>query len=59
MATSELESAASSFRTVFELDPGLLERQPQIRKDVEKYVLDALKRYKEAQERLFSEIVDQ
>lgn len=59
LATTELESAASSFREVFELDPDLLERQPQIRQDVEKYVLDSLERFKKAQERLFSEIVDQ
>ena len=59
LATNELESAAGSFREVFELDPKLLERQPQLRKDVEKYVLDALERFKEAQERLFSEIVDE
>jgi len=59
LATNELESAAGSFREVFELDPKLLERQPQLRKDVEKYVLDALERFKEAQKRLFSEIVDE
>ena len=59
LATTQLEAAASSFREVFELDPGLLERQPQVRKEVEQFVLDSLERFKKAQERLFSEIVDQ
>ncbi|MEC9157795.1 MAG: hypothetical protein VYB77_06685 [Planctomycetota bacterium] len=59
MATSELESAAQSFQTVFEMSPEALEQRPQLREDVEKYVMDALERYRKAQERLFSEIVDQ
>lgn len=59
LATSELESAAMAFRQVFETNPEILERQPKIKEQVEKYVLDALERYKTAQEQLFSEIVDQ
>ena len=59
MATNELESAAQSFRSVFELNPEALKDRPELQKEVEQYVMDALDRYKKAQERLFSEIVDQ
>lgn len=59
LATTELESAASAFREVFALDPALLQEQPEIREEVQQYVLDSLERFKKAQERLFSEIVDQ
>lgn len=59
MATNELEAAAQSFRSVFELDPEALKERPELQKEVEEYVMDALDRYKKAQERLFSEIVDQ
>ena len=59
MATNELESASLAFREVFKVDPGILERQPELKSEVEKYVFDALDRFKKAQERLFSEIVDQ
>ena len=58
MATNELESASLAFREVFEIDPEILERQPELKAEVEKYVFDALERFKKAQERLFSEIVD-
>ena len=59
MATSELESAAQAFKSVFELSPQTLEDRPELRDEVINYVLDSLKRFKTAQERLFSEIVDQ
>ena len=59
MATNELESASMAFREVFEIDPDILKRQPELKSEVEKYVFDALDRFKQAQERLFSEIVDQ
>ena len=59
MATNELESASMAFREVFEIDPEILKRQPELKNEVEKYVFDALGRFKKAQERLFSEIVDQ
>ena len=59
MATSELESAALAFKSVFELTPATLEERPELREEVIKYVLDSLQRFKTAQERLFSEIVDE
>ena len=59
MATSELESAALAFKSVFELSPETLEDRPELRDEVINYVLDSLKRFKTAQERLFSEIVDE
>lgn len=59
MATSELESAALAFRSVFELAPETLEDKPELREEVITYVLDSLERFKKTQERLFSEIVDQ
>ena len=59
MATNELEAAAQSFRSVFEMNPQALKDRPELQQEVEKYVMDALNRYKKAQERLFSEIVDQ
>lgn len=59
MATSELESAAMAFKSVFELAPKTLEDRPELRDEVVTYVLDSLERFKHAQERLFSEIVDQ
>lgn len=59
MATNELEAASLAFREVFLNDPALLERQPELEGEVRQYVLDALDRFKKAQERLFSEIVDQ
>jgi ABC-type transporter Mla subunit MlaD len=59
MATNELESASLAFREVFEINPEMLESQPELKAEVEKYVFDALDRFKKAQERLFSEIVDQ
>jgi ABC-type transporter Mla subunit MlaD len=59
MATNELEAAAQSFRSVFEMNPEALKQRPELQQEVEKYVMDALDRYKKAQERLFSEIVDQ
>ena len=59
MATNELEAAAQSFRSVFEMNPEALKTRPELQEEVEKYVMDALERYKKAQERLFSEIVDQ
>ena len=59
MATSELESAAQAFKSVFELSPKTLEDRPELRDEVINYVLESLKRFKTAQERLFSEIVDQ
>jgi ABC-type transporter Mla subunit MlaD len=58
MATSELESAALAFKSVFELAPKTLEDRPELRDEVVTYVLDSLERFKKAQERLFSEIVD-
>ena len=59
MATNDLEAAALAFKQVFEIDPEILERNPELREQVETYVLDAIERYKEIQTRLFSEIVDQ
>ena len=59
MATNELEAAAQSFRSVFEMNPETLKDRPELQEDVEKYVMDALDRYKKAQEQLFSEIIDQ
>jgi hypothetical protein len=59
MATNELESASLAFREIFEINPEMLESQPELKAEVEKYVFDALDRFKKAQERLFSEIVDQ
>lgn len=58
MATSELESAALAFKSVFELAPKTLEDRPELRDEVVKYVLESLEKFKSAQERLFSEIVD-
>ena len=59
MATNDLEAAALAFKQVFEIDPAMLERNPELREQVQSYVLDALERYKDVQQRLFSEIVDQ
>ena len=59
MATNDLEAAALAFKQVFEIDPEILERNPELREQVETYVLDAIERYREIQTRLFSEIVDQ
>ena len=59
MATSELESAALAFKSVFELSPKALENRPELRDEVINYVLDSLERFKTTQERLFSEIVDE
>ena len=58
MATNELEAAAQAFRSVFEMHPEALKDRPELQEDVEKYVMDALDRYKKAQEQLFSEIID-
>ena len=57
LATNELESAARAFRNVFE-SPSATDVSPELRKQVEQYVLDALERFKTAQERLFSELID-
>lgn len=57
LATNELESAARAFRNVFE-SPSATDVTPELRKQVEQYVLDALERFKTAQERLFSELID-
>jgi hypothetical protein len=59
MATNELESASMAFREVFNLDPEATSINPELREQVQTYVLDALEGYRKAQERLFSEIVDQ
>ena len=59
MATNELEAAARALREAFDLDSDQQQIDPELRRQVQEYVMDALERYKVAQERLFSEIVDQ
>lgn len=59
LASSNMRSAAESFQSILQQFPESLERDPELRADVERWLADSLKRFQEAQERLFSVIIDE
>ena len=59
LAASEMRTAASSFQSILQQFPEALDEDPNLRADVERYLADSLKRFQEAQDRLFSVIVEE
>ena len=59
LAASDMQNAAQSFQSILEQFPDAMNQDADLRADVERYLSDSLERFHQAQQRLFSIIIDE
>ena len=59
LAASDMQNAAQSFQSILEQFPDAMNQDADLRADVERYLSDSLERFQQAQQRLFSIIMNE